>query len=133
MDRDLPQHDESILRQMCSLINGEPLPGKLVDKYWSNKLVADRGGFPIRSEFIRICVECGFGKPTNREANPTVVDLWRQKKAKAGDAVVVDWRGKKANGTLVTVTVMNQIRVLLDNDPDEKQVEVGQVTLATAA
>lgn len=133
MDRDLPQNDEAILRQMCSLINGEPLPEKLVNKYWANKLVADRGGFPIRSEFIRICVECGFGKPTEREANPTVVDLWRLKKVKSGDAVIVEWRGKKSPATLLSVTVTNKIRVLLDNDSEERQVEVGQVTLATAA
>lgn len=118
---------------MCGLAADESLPEKLVGKYWALRYCLDRVQSPLLDgDLARLCVECGFGKPTAAQtAGPGFVDLWFLKRVRANDPVVVDWRGKKVSATLVGVTIGKQVRVLIENE--ERLVQPEQVTLPAAA
>lgn len=132
MDRPIFEVDLAILHALCGLPASEPLPEKLCSKYWQAKFVCDRApGYPVRNEFVRICVECGFGKQTEREANPSVATLWRRKEIKSGCAVIMNWREKKVAGQMIGLDAVNLATVLVDGE--ERKVHVDQVTLQSAA
>src|SRR4051812_23000658 len=102
MEREIPAPDLATLHALSGVPASEPLPEKLINRYWKAKFVCDRApGFPVRNEFVRICVECGFGEQTENEARPSVSTLWRRKQIKPGQAVVVNWREKKVPGQLI--------------------------------
>lgn len=136
-DKDIPQQHEARLRAMCSghLEYGQPLPEKLTKLYWSFKYVADRISAPVQdSDMIRMCVEAGFGRPTPKQlAGPSVADLWRLKKIKSGDPVVAMWDGKKQPAKLLSVNISNKVTVLVGNSPEERTIDVDQVSLPKAA
>lgn len=128
MNREIPSDDAAQLRTLCAIQPTEPLPDKLVNRYWKAKIVCDRMQWPVRAEFVRIAVECGFGEQTEREASPDVATLWRRKEIKAGQPVVVLWREKKIETTIVGLDVANQATVLIDGQ--ERKVKVECVSLA---
>lgn len=131
MDREISESDLGTLRQLCGLPATEPLPEKLVSKYWANKIVCDRGGLNIRDQFVRIVVECGYGKLTEKEANPDVATLYRRKEIKTGHPVLVNWREKKVPGKLIAIDAVNQATVMIDGQ--ERLVKADQVTPQAAA
>lgn len=135
MDREISANHDNLLRRMCGITDQDPLPKKVTDSYWSFKICADRGGIPmLPGDLVGICVECGYGKLTKREAaGPDVVQMFRTKQIKSGDAVVVQWREKTYEGKLVTVTLDSKVCVLLKGDPQEHLVDVNDVSLPKVA
>lgn len=132
MDREIPEHQLQPMRQMCSHVGAEPLPKKLVESYWALRYCLDRvGQQPTISDLARLCVAAGFGKPTDRELHPSVVQLYRQRKIAAGEPLLVNWRDEKVAGTLVAVDAMNRITVMVDGE--ERRVTADCVTLQEAA
>ncbi len=134
MGRDIPENHLASLRQMCSLPGVEPLPEKLTNRYWALKTCLDRvgqGGGMSMGDLARLCVEAGFGKPTEAELHPSFVQLFRTKKIAVGADVLVNWREKKVAGTLVSVDALNRITVLVDGE--ERKVAAECVTLQAAA
>lgn len=132
MEREIPEFDLAVLHQLCGLHASEPLPDKVQNRYWSAKFVCDRApGYPVRNEFVRICVECGYGKQTEHESNPSVAALWRRKQIKAGQPVVVNWREKKVSGQMIGLDAVNQATVVIEGE--ERKVNVECVTLQSAA
>lgn len=132
MEREILETDAATLRQLCGLPATEPLPKKVQDLYWKAKYVCDRvSGYPVRNEFVRICVEAGYGKQNEREANPDVATLWRRKEIKAGQPVLVNWREKKVPGTLYALSAANDATVIIEGQ--ERTVKVDCITLQSAA
>ncbi len=131
MVREIPENDVAVLRTMCGLPATEPLPEKLQNRYWANKIVCDRVQQSIRSEFVRIAVECGYGKLTEREANPDIATLWYRGEIKSGHAVVVNWHEKKLPGKLLSVDATRNAMVLIEGQ--ERLVKTESVALQTAA
>ncbi len=132
MEREIPEADVALLRTMCGLPATEPLPEKLQGRYWANKIVCDRGaGMSVRSEFVRIAVECGYGKLTEREANPDIATLWYRRDIKSGQLVTVNWHEKKVPGKLLSVDATRNAMVLIDGV--ERLVKAEAVTLQSAA
>ena len=120
------------MQAMCRLREDEPLPQKLLDKYWQLKRCMDRIQAALTlSDLARLCVECGYGKPLPEDnKQPTVADLWRKQQLQQGAAVVVEWRGTKVKGALHGVTSGNEIIVTLDGDPERRRFSVDRVTVA---
>lgn len=131
-EREIPESDSAVLHALCGLQASEPLPDKLQNRYWAAKFVCDRApGYPVRNEFVRICVECGFGKQTENEMHPSVAQLWRRREIRAGQPVIVNWREKKVSGQLVGLDAVNQATVLIEGV--ERKVAVENITLQSAA
>ncbi len=131
MVREIPENDVAILRTMCGLPATEPLPEKVQSKYWANKIVCDRVGQNVRGEFVRIAIECGFGKLTEREANPDIATLWYRREIKSGHPVTVTWHEKKLPGKLLSVDATRNAMVLIEGQ--ERLVKAECVTLQSAA
>src|SRR4051812_9120507 len=113
MNDEIPDGDATLLRKYCALPASEALPEKLQNRYWANKIVCDRAGLQVRGEFVRIAIECGFGKLTEREANPDVLTLWRRGVVKCNQPVLVNWREKKVPGTLIFINATNEATVMI--------------------
>lgn len=133
MDRELPEFQEARLKQMCGLPPHKPLPKKLAEAYWPLKIVLDRIGTNRVSDDLlaKIAVEAGYGELTKREANPTLVDLWRTKRVKKGDAVIAKYGGKDVACKIFSVNhAGDEIGVLFEGEPNETKLKADQVALA---
>jgi hypothetical protein len=134
MNCEISESDLATLHALCGIPASEPLPEKLLGKYRAAKIVCDRApAYPVRNEFVRICVECGFGKLTESEARPSVASLWRRMQIKSGQAVLVNWREKQVAGRMIALDAVNQATVILDGDGLERKVAVECITLQSAA
>lgn len=85
-------------------------------------------------DIARLCAEAGYGKPTAEEkAGPSVVQLWRMKQLTSDDPVIVNWRGEPKEGRLLAITIQNECKVLLKDDPEERLVDPSTVSLPQSA
>ena len=133
MTRDINEYDAVRLKQFCGISPRDPLPKKVVDEYWAFKIINDRGGQAITLNDLAWMVRnAGCGAQTEREKNPTPVDLWRQGKLKKGDSLTVKVGDKPQNAQLSRVTSKDEIYVVVAGEVEERLVKVEQVALAAA-
>ncbi len=133
MNYDLPDNHIDLLHRLAAVPATEPLPEKLTKRYWALKTCLDRVGTAVSiNDMARLCVECGFGVATEREASPDVAIMFRKQQVKTGAKVLVNWREEKLPGKIVGVNSRNEILVLLDNG-NQETVKSDQVSLAAAA
>ena len=128
---DIPAYDEACLRGLTSTSAGDPVPADIDAAYWQFKRVCDRAGVTVKpNDLAHLAIQCGYGKPTAKEASPpTVVDLWRSKKIEHGAKVEVTWRKQKKPGTLVSVSGREAI-VQIDGDSEERKFAEDLVSVA---
>jgi hypothetical protein len=114
MDREIPDDDAARLRTLTGLAE---LPPKVAQKYWELARLATRQNDAVRDYDLRwLCFHLGYGKPFEREANPTIADLYRKGEVRVGDPVKVK-RGKRTlRGTFRGLGTGNLARVLVDGD-----------------
>ncbi len=129
-EREINANHEQRLKQMCGLPQDKSLPKKVTDRYWERKIVNDRVQAPITDyDLTTIAVECGYGKLTEREANPTICEQFRTKKILAGSPVLCEWGNQTKTGKLARVTYGNQIGVIFDGDNEETILDENKVAL----
>ncbi len=133
MDRDIPDNHIELMHRLAAIPATEPLPEKLTKRYWALVTCLDRCGVAITvNDMGRLCVECGFGVATEREANPDIAVMFRKQQVKVGARVMVNWREKQVPGKLVGVNSENEVLVLLD-DGERRTVRSDRVSLSAAA
>src|SRR5687768_414178 len=93
LDREIPDATAAVLRTMCGLGEFAELPPKLESKYWEFRRICERDNGSVQHNDLRWLVfHLGYGKPLQRESNPTIVDLWLKGRVKREDRVLVKWR-----------------------------------------
>lgn len=131
LGREIEEIDAAMLRKACGLPATELLPVAVLNRYWAAKIVCGRLGVPVRSEFVRIAAETGYGRLTTTEANPDVASMFLRKDIKAGHPVMVNWRNEQKGGTIVGVKASREVVVLIDGI--ERTVPAELVALSAAA
>jgi hypothetical protein len=128
MDVDVPEAHAAILRTACGFSEEVELPAKMLAKYWEMKRICDRTSDRMSiSDLKHIAYELGYGKPTDSEAHPTIVDLFRRGALKRDTPVVVSWRNGERNAVLKKVDGLGRVFVQMDGDPDERQIAADKV------
>ena len=131
MERDIPDYQAARLKQMCGLDPNKDVPKRLADLFWARKFVLDRiSGAITDATLAEIAVAGGYGKLTEREANPTVIDLWRLQRIRRGEPVKCKYGDKDRAGKLHTVTFDGKLGVIFDGDISETILNADQVALA---
>ena len=130
------EHQEKLRRLSCSFDANkvpQPLPEKLVTKYWEFKFCADRISMPlIDNDLVAIAVACGFGKPTAEQAaGPSLLTLWRQQKIQHDTPVTVKLAGKSVQGKLIRVC--DDGRVIAFASGEEREFKMVDVSVAVGA
>lgn len=134
MQVDIPEPDANRLRKLCGLEDFDAIPDKLEREYWMLKRLSDRTGDAVTpSELKLLCHKLGYGKPLDREANPTVVDLFRAGKLPRESAVQIWFRNSWRDGILKNVNGVGEVIVQIDGDPDERKMEANKVRVAELA
>lgn len=132
MENVIPENHAQLIRQMCAIPGTVELPKKITGPYWDLRICLDRvGQQPQISDLARLCVSAGYGKKTESESNPTVLQLVRTRKVILPVEVTVNWREKFVKGTLVNVSAANECTVLIDGDT--RKVTADKVSLSAAA
>lgn len=114
MLRDIPEHHARLLNQMLGLPELAEQPAKVVDAYWELK----RCGDPIDcgttdTDLKWLLYHLGYGKRVAKVAGPTVVELWKKKKIKAYDPVLVQWRDEEIEARIVRVKTNGEVLIEL--------------------
>ena len=130
---DVPEDHANLLRTLCRLGEYDELPPKVVDRYWDRKRLHDRLSYSITHDsLIAIADSLGYGKPSEREANPTIIDRWRKGELRHGAPVVVKWRNGERDGVLHGVKQGNLV-VQMDGDSEERTFTPDKVRVAELA
>lgn len=134
-DRDIAGYDSGRLHQACGIGEYEPLPKGLEDKYWELKRIHDRLGAPLTDAALTLLVFLhGHGRATDKEkAPPTIVDLWRNKKVKAGDTLIATWRKEDHEATLLGINARTKGVQLQFSDGEERELPADQVRVPELA
>lgn len=132
--REMPESHNAILHQCLGLLGHEPLPEKLVQKYWELKRIFDRTGTIMRSaDFAIFTWQMGYGRPTAKEEAPvTVVDMWRKKQIKPEETIQVKWRQKWVDAVFKSVNAYNEVIAQVVGEADERKFKAEDVKLAAA-
>ena len=112
MEFEVPSNDEALLKQMA---NVDRLPEKLIQNYWELKRIGDRISSAVTLQDMKwLCFGLGLGKAHVR-VTPTIVDLWKEKKVKGGDTVLVKWRGAEEEAKILRI-VGSQVQIELNGN-----------------
>lgn len=126
---DVPEQHMVWMRTALGLKDNATVPEAMIVSYWAFKNVFDRFGNGLQArDIILLAYLEGYGNPTAKELEPpTIVQLFRNGKVKAGDPVSIVWRKKPCTGRLVGVNGMGLPIVLVDGASDEHTVPVKDV------
>lgn len=134
MEVEVPEDHANILRTLCGLDEHGELPERVKKKYWDLKRLCDRIRDTMSpADLKHLAFGLGYGKPLEREANPTVVDLYRQGKLNRETPVEVQWRNGWQAAVLKRVNGQGRVIVQMDGDPAERPFEVEKVRVAELA
>jgi hypothetical protein len=111
---------EAILRTILRQEDdGSTIPAEVVQAYWKFKAPADRVGWHLTAGDLVAIVLSANGK-TQEVEEYNFLKVLKRKPLRAGDPVVVEWRGERVRGDFVRVR-SNQIVVILDDGTAEER------------
>ena len=119
IEKDLPAADEAKLKTIYQLGESESLPRRLLDVYWTGKVILDRTGCGVRDDVFltMICMLAG-GVPM--PPPPTFGRRARDGEIARGTPVLINWRGEPILGTFVGVAYEG---IVVDLNGDERIVK----------
>lgn len=131
LEREVPEEYAAIVRVLFAIKDETAdLPEKIRLAFWRFKRLCDRAGMRITErELVTLAYLEGQGSPIGQEATgPSVLELYHNKEMVFDDPVDIMYRNKARRGKLKGVTAGNKVRVQIDGDAEEREVDADKVS-----
>lgn len=122
--REIESNDAANLRTILRLKEGDEMPAKIEEMYWTFKRLWDRVNsrqLPIES-LITIAILAGEVKALPEDADVKYIpELYQKGEFHFGQRIETVWRKKTVQGSFQRLGKNNKVVVILDGEVDERE------------